>query len=40
MLTPAEVAREAAKDGVTVLALTDHDTLTGVGAARAAAADG
>ena len=39
MLTPAEVAREAAKDGVTVLALTDHDTLTGVGAARAAAAE-
>ncbi len=38
-MPPAEVVREAARDGVTVLALTDHDTLTGIGAARAAAAE-
>lgn len=34
---PERVVREAASDGVTVLALTDHDTLTGIGAASEAA---
>ena len=37
VLPPAAVVREAVQDGVTVLALTDHDTLTGIPAARAAA---
>ena len=36
---PARLVAEAAKDGVTVLALTDHDTMGGVAAARAAAAE-
>lgn len=39
VLSPAEVVREAARDGVTVLALTDHDTMTGVAAAHAAAVE-
>ena len=39
VLSPAEVVREAAKDGVTALALTDHDTMAGVAAAREAAAE-
>lgn len=38
-LAPAEVVAEAVRDGVSVLALTDHDTLAGIPAARAAADD-
>jgi predicted metal-dependent phosphoesterase TrpH len=36
-LAPAEVVGEAAKAGVTVLALSDHDAIAGVEEARAAA---
>jgi predicted metal-dependent phosphoesterase TrpH len=36
-LAPAEVVTEAAKAGVTTLALSDHDAIAGVQAARAAA---
>jgi predicted metal-dependent phosphoesterase TrpH len=36
-LTPAELVERAAAAGVTVLALTDHDTIAGVGAAHTAA---
>ena len=36
-LSPAALMRAAAEDGVHVLALTDHDTLSGIGRARAAA---
>jgi 3',5'-nucleoside bisphosphate phosphatase len=38
-LPPAEVARGAAAAGVTVMSLTDHDAVAGVGEARAAAAE-
>ncbi|MDA1002504.1 MAG: PHP domain-containing protein [Chloroflexi bacterium] len=38
-LTPAEVVRLAAARGVTVLALTDHDTTAGLAEASAAAVD-
>ena len=38
-LTPAELVNRAAAAGVQVLALTDHDTLTGLDEAQAAAAD-
>ncbi len=37
-LEPAAVVQAAAAAGVTLLALTDHDTVAGVGAARGAAA--
>ncbi|HWP94724.1 MAG TPA: PHP domain-containing protein [Gammaproteobacteria bacterium] len=37
-LAPADLVREAAAQGLTQLALTDHDTLAGLSAARAAAA--
>lgn len=37
VLTPADVARRAAANGVAALALTDHDELTGLATARAAA---
>ena len=41
VLAPAEIVRRAAANGVTVLALTDHDELDGLGqAAEAAQADG
>lgn len=36
-LAPAEVVAEAAKAGVTTLALTDHDAIAGVGEAQVAA---
>jgi 3',5'-nucleoside bisphosphate phosphatase len=36
-LQPSEVVAEAAKAGVTTLALTDHDAIAGVGEAQAAA---
>lgn len=36
-LSPAEVVAEAAKAGVTTLALTDHDAIAGVGEAQRAA---
>src|ERR1043165_4054369 len=36
-LVPSEVVAEAAKAGVTTLALTDHDAIAGVGEAREAA---
>lgn len=36
-LTPTELVRHAAAQGVKVLALTDHDDVTGLGEARAAA---
>ncbi len=39
VLPPRAAVEAAARDGVTVLALTDHDTLTGIPAARLAAAD-
>lgn len=39
LLSPAELVAEAARRGVRVLALTDHDTLAGLPAATAAAAD-
>lgn len=38
VLPPAEVVEQAAGDGVRVLALTDHDTMTGFAAASEAAA--
>jgi 3',5'-nucleoside bisphosphate phosphatase len=38
-LPPAEVARAAAAAGVTVMSLTDHDAVAGVGEAVAAAAE-
>lgn len=38
-LAPAEVVAEAAKAGVTTLALTDHDAIAGVGEAQRAAAE-
>lgn len=37
--TPEKVVRLAAEAGLTAMALTDHDTLAGIGAARSAAAD-
>ena len=37
LLPAAEVARRAAENGVTMLALTDHDNLDGLAAARAVA---
>jgi predicted metal-dependent phosphoesterase TrpH len=39
LLTPAEVVRRAAANGVELLALTDHDELGGLAEARAAALD-
>ena len=39
LLSPADVARRAARRGVDVLALTDHDEVSGLAEARAAAAD-
>ncbi|MGK5078307.1 3',5'-nucleoside bisphosphate phosphatase [Janthinobacterium sp. HLX7-2] len=39
VLTPAAVAAHARKGGVDVWALTDHDEVSGIGAARAAALD-
>ncbi|MBK5967754.1 MULTISPECIES: PHP domain-containing protein [Thiorhodovibrio] len=38
-LTPTQLVRRAADAGVTVLALTDHDTLAGIDEARRAAAE-
>ena len=38
VLTPAELAARAQRNGVDIWALTDHDELDGIGAARAAAA--
>jgi 3',5'-nucleoside bisphosphate phosphatase len=38
-LEPAEVARAAAEAGVTVMSLTDHDAVAGVGTAMATAAE-
>ena len=38
VLSPSAAVRAAANDGVTVLALTDHDTMTGIPVARGAAA--
>ena len=37
LLSPADVARRAASNGVDMLALTDHDNLDGLAAARAVA---
>jgi predicted metal-dependent phosphoesterase TrpH len=37
--TPEEVVRRAAEAGLTAVALTDHDTLAGIGAARSAAVE-
>ena len=37
LLTPAEVVRLAAANGVTLFALTDHDELSGIAEAKAAA---
>ena len=37
--TPAELVRYAAEKGVSVLAITDHDSVSGLDEARAAAAD-
>jgi hypothetical protein len=39
LLSPADVARRAARRGVDVLALTDHDEVSGLAEARAAATD-
>lgn len=39
LLAPADVARRAAANGVDVLALTDHDDIAGLDAARNAAVD-
>ena len=39
VLLPQVAVETAARDGVTVLALTDHDTMTGIPAARRAAAE-
>jgi len=38
VLTPSELVRLALDEGLSVIALTDHDTLDGVGAAQEAAA--
>src|SRR5450756_393751 len=38
LLTPAELVRRAAANGVDILALTDHDELCGLAEARAQAA--
>ncbi|WP_457669237.1 PHP domain-containing protein [Thiolapillus sp.] len=38
-LTPVELVRQAAAAGVDVLALTDHDNVSGIGQARIAAAE-
>ncbi len=38
MLSPVELVTKAAADGVTTLAVTDHDTLAGLSEAQAAAA--
>ena len=38
-LTPTELVTRAARAGIQVLALTDHDTLTGIAEAQAAAAE-
>ena len=37
LLAPADLVRRAADNGVTLLALTDHDTLDGLPEARAEA---
>ncbi|MCA1599787.1 MAG: PHP domain-containing protein, partial [Chloroflexi bacterium] len=37
-LTPAELVHAALRDGVDVLAITDHDTVAGIAPALAAAA--
>ncbi|HJX57556.1 MAG TPA: PHP domain-containing protein, partial [Thiobacillus sp.] len=37
MLSPADVVARAAANGVHVLALTDHDDVSGIAAAQAAA---
>lgn len=39
VLSPRAAVEAAANDGVTVLALTDHDTMTGIPSARLAARD-
>src|SRR2546430_6493316 len=39
LLTPTELVRRAAQRGVDVLALTDHDEVSGLPAARAAASE-
>ena len=39
VLTPSELVLEAAKKGVTVLALTDHDTVAGIEEAKTAAVE-
>ncbi len=39
VLSPAELVARAARTGVDILALTDHDTLTGIPEAREAAAE-
>ncbi|MYF77369.1 MAG: PHP domain-containing protein [Acidobacteria bacterium] len=39
VLSPRAAVQAAARDGVTVLALTDHDTMTGIPEARRAAAE-
>ena len=39
VLAPRAAVEAAARDGVTVLALTDHDTMTGIPEAREAAAE-
>jgi predicted metal-dependent phosphoesterase TrpH len=39
LLSPADVARRAAANGVDVLALTDHDDIAGLDVARASAAE-
>src|SRR3989442_12322740 len=39
LLTPTELVQRAAQRGVDVLALTDHDELSGLAAARAAASE-
>jgi 3',5'-nucleoside bisphosphate phosphatase len=39
LLTPADLVARAAARGIDVLALTDHDEISGLGEARAAAAD-
>ncbi|MGA0034268.1 MAG: PHP domain-containing protein, partial [Burkholderiales bacterium] len=38
LLSPADVVERAVQRGVDVLALTDHDEVSGLAAARAAAA--
>jgi 3',5'-nucleoside bisphosphate phosphatase len=39
-LSPADVAREAMQRGLRAIAITDHDVVTGLGEAQAAARDG